>query len=153
HPLDPAGDGPGRPRRRGHVAGGGVLRVRLGPDHRRRRRRGVRMSTVLLPVSQEEAAVPDDATPAQIDDAVARSEAAFAGAWRRDHRRRAEILHAWADRIESEAGSVVAQLVAETGKMIAEARAEVAGSIDALRFNAGLARLPLGRAGALHDGS
>jgi acyl-CoA reductase-like NAD-dependent aldehyde dehydrogenase len=111
------------------------------------------MSRVLLPVSQEEVTIPDDATPGEIEAAVAAAEAAFAGAWQRDHRRRAEALHAWADRIEAESGPLVDQLVRETGKVLAEARAEIAGSIDALRFNAGLARVPLGRAGQLHDGS
>ncbi|MGC5628174.1 aldehyde dehydrogenase family protein [Georgenia sp. Z1344] len=111
------------------------------------------MTSVLLPVEQTEVEIPGDATPAEIDEAVAASVAAGRGAWARDHKARAAAMHAWADRIEAERDDLVDQLIRETGKIAAEAGAEVAGSIDSLRFNAGLCRLPLGRAGSLWDGS
>ncbi|EWT04212.1 aldehyde dehydrogenase [Intrasporangium chromatireducens Q5-1] len=111
------------------------------------------MSTLLLPVSQAELEVPSDATADDIDAAVAASVEAGHGSWPRDHRRRAAVMLAWADRIEAEQDELVEQLVCETGKIVTEARAEVSGSIDALRFNAGLCRLPLGRAASLWDGS
>lgn len=90
---------------------------------------------------------------AQIDAAVAAAVSAMSGSWPRDHRQRATVLHAWADLIAAESDALVADLVRETGKPVAEAHLELAGSIDALRYNSGLARLPLGRATSLHDGS
>ncbi|MBB5158861.1 acyl-CoA reductase-like NAD-dependent aldehyde dehydrogenase [Saccharopolyspora phatthalungensis] len=93
------------------------------------------------------------ATPAEIEAAVGAATAAMAGSWPRDHRRRAEVLHTWAQLLQDHATELAADLVRETGKPIGEARIEVAGAVDALRFNAGLARLPLGRAGSLPDGS
>ena len=63
------------------------------------------------------------------------------------------MLHRWADLIEADRDGLIDDLVTQTGKPVAEAAAEVAGAVDALRFNAGLARLPLGRAASLHDGS
>ncbi|MPV35486.1 aldehyde dehydrogenase family protein [Georgenia subflava] len=111
------------------------------------------MSTLLLPLSQTEVEIPADATAAEIEAAVTASVGAAGGPWPRDHKRRAAVMLAWADRIEAEQDDLVEQLVRETGKIVGEARAEIAGSIDALRFNAGLCRLPLGRAGTLWDGS
>ena len=89
----------------------------------------------------------------QIDGAAASAAAAMSGFWPRDHRRRAEVLHTWADLIVAESESLAVDLVRETGKPAAEAALEIAGSVDSLRYNSGLARLPLGRATSLHDGS
>lgn len=44
-------------------------------------------------------------------------------------------------------------LVAETGKPVREARAEIAGAVDALLLNAGPARFRLGTAGSPPDGT
>lgn len=88
-----------------------------------------------------------------IDASVGAAAAVMSGSWPRDHRRRAEVLQAWADLIAAESDTLSSDLVRETGKPASEAGLEIAGSIDALRYNAGLARLPLGRAGSLHDGS
>lgn len=104
--------------------------------------------STLQPLPAVRAATPDD-----VEAAVHRSVAALTGPWRRDHRRRATVLHRWADLIEADRDGLIQDLVTETGKPVAEAAAEVAGAVDALRFNAGLARLPLGRAASLHDGS
>lgn len=104
--------------------------------------------STLQPLPAVRAATPDD-----VEAAVHRSVAAFTGPWRRDHRRRATVLHRWADLIEADRDGLIQDLVTETGKAVAEAAAEVAAGVDALRFNAGLARLPLGRAASLHDGS
>lgn len=94
-----------------------------------------------------------NADDAYIEEATAASAAAMSGLWPRDHRRRAEVLHAWANMIAVESDALAADLVTETGKPATEAMHETAGTIDALRYNAGLARLPLGKAGSLHDGS
>lgn len=105
------------------------------------------------PATLEELPAVASADRAQIGAAVAAAEEAMSGSWPRDHRRRAAVLHAWADLVAAESDTLVSDLVRETGKPLTEARLEVAGSIDALRYNSGLARLPLGRAGSLHDGS
>jgi betaine-aldehyde dehydrogenase len=91
---------------------------------------------------------------ADVDAAVTAAVRAFAEtAWRRDPRARQSALGAWADALEAQAGALADLLVRETGKIATEARLEVAGCIDALRFNSGLARPLDGEAGRLHDGS
>jgi len=105
------------------------------------------------PTTLEELEPLAEADAAEIADAVAMVAAASASTWPRDHRRRAEVLHAWAALIDAESDDLARDLVHETGKPVTEAHLEVAGGIDALRFNAGLARMPLGRAGSLHDGT
>lgn len=94
-----------------------------------------------------------ESTADSIDAAVQAAGAAAGGPWARDHRRRAEALRAWADLLREASDPLTDALVHQTGKITAEARAEVMGGIDSLLYNAGLARLPLGRAGSLHDGS
>jgi len=114
------------------------------------------VTTTLQPVDPstlEQLAPVPAATPAEVDAAAGAAAAAMAGRWPRDHRRRAEVLHTWADLLAAEADELVGHLVRETGKAVAEAQIELAGSIDSLRLNSGLARLPLGRAGSLHDGT
>jgi acyl-CoA reductase-like NAD-dependent aldehyde dehydrogenase len=105
------------------------------------------------PSTLEQLAPVPAATPGEVDAAAGTAAAAMAGSWPRNHRRRSEVLHAWADLLAAEADDLVEDLVRETGKARTEAHIELAGSIDALRFNSGLARLPLGRAGSLHDGT
>lgn len=90
---------------------------------------------------------------ADIDAAVSAAAEAMGSAWPRDHTGRAAAMQRWADLLELESASFCEALVDETGKIAAEARTEIAGAVDALRFNAGLARLPLGRSGSLPDGS
>ena len=107
----------------------------------------------VAPATLEELPAVQSADAAQIEAAVAAAVAGMSGPWPRDHRRRAAVLHAWADLIAAETDALAADLVRETGKPAAEAALEIAGSIDALRYNSGLARLPLGRAGSLHDGT
>jgi betaine-aldehyde dehydrogenase len=90
---------------------------------------------------------------ADVDEAVAAVTQGMTGTWPRDNKLRAAVMQRWADLLEREADELCADLVNETGKTVAEARSEIAGAADSLRFNAGLARLPLGRAGSLSDGS
>jgi betaine-aldehyde dehydrogenase len=107
----------------------------------------------VAPATLEELPPVASADAAQIEAAVGAAVAGMSGSWPRDHRRRAAVLHAWADLIAAETDALAADLVRETGKPATEAALEIAGSIDALRYNSGLARLPLGRAGSLHDGT
>lgn len=107
----------------------------------------------LDPVTLEELPPVATASLDDVDSAATSSAAAMASSWPTDHRRRAEVLHAWADLLRTESESLATDLVRETGKTRSEADAEILGSIDSLRFNAGLARLPLGSAGSLWDGT
>lgn len=89
----------------------------------------------------------------EINAVAERAAAAQSSRWATDHRLRCDLMHAWANRLESEADSLATQLIEETGKIQREAKAEVAAAIDSVRFNAGLCRLPTGRATSLYDGS
>lgn len=114
------------------------------------------MKTPLQPVNPatlEPLEIAEQATDAQIDEAVSEATRAMRTGWPRDHRLRAQSLNAWADLLSDHSSELADDLVRETGKPIGEARKEIAGAIDSLRFNAGLARVPLGRAAGLPDGS
>jgi betaine-aldehyde dehydrogenase len=106
------------------------------------------------PATGEELGRVAASSPADVDAAVRAVAAVFArSAWRRDARARQNALNAWAAALEARADEIADLLVAETGKIAREARLEVAGSVDALRYNAGVARHLDGEAGTLHDGS
>lgn len=92
-------------------------------------------------------------TPALLEAAAVRASAAQRGGWPVDSRRRQALLWRWADALAEHTDELVRALVVESGKPVREARVEVAGSIDALRYNSGLARSIEGRAGTLPDGS
>lgn len=91
--------------------------------------------------------------PADLDAAVDAASAAFAGSWSYDGRLRAKALWQWADALEARRDELVAALVAQTGKRATEAGVELAGAVEALRYNAGLARYVTGHAGTLSDGT
>ncbi|MGH3322846.1 MAG: aldehyde dehydrogenase family protein, partial [Streptomyces sp.] len=92
-------------------------------------------------------------TPDELDAAVRRAAAAQRGTWPVDARRRQTLLWRWAEVLGEHTEELVHALVAESGKPVREARTEVAGAVEALRYNAGLARAVGGRAGTLPDGS
>lgn len=99
------------------------------------------MTTIKLPADQQPIDVPDPAGPAELDRALARSWSAHRdGDWASNHLARSEVMQDWAAALEAEKDSLVDQLVRETGKVIAEAKTEIAGACQALRFNAGLCR-------------
>ncbi|MFI9781630.1 aldehyde dehydrogenase family protein [Streptomyces sp. NPDC051956] len=83
----------------------------------------------------------------------ARAAGEALASWSADGRLRSRVLAAWAHALRESVGELVSQVVAETGKPVGEARAEIAGAADALDYNAGLARQPDGRATTLHDGA
>jgi betaine-aldehyde dehydrogenase len=92
--------------------------------------------------------------PQTLERVVDRARDAFERSpWPRNARLRQTALFAWADALETARDELVMLIVRETGKIVREARAEVAGSIDALRYNAGMARYVGGRAGRMPDGS
>ncbi|MGO4690343.1 aldehyde dehydrogenase family protein [Glaciibacter sp. 2TAF33] len=94
----------------------------------------------------------DDA--ASVAATIDRASTAFrTSAWRRDSRLRQDVLLRWADSLEAAGGELVECLLAETGKVRSECERELAFTVDALRFNAGMGRLVAGTAHELSDGS
>lgn len=89
----------------------------------------------------------------ELNAVVSRAAAAMKSEWSWNTGLRATALNAWADVLEEHAGEIAALISLEMGKLGPEAAFEVAGGIDALRFNAGLARQLHGEAGPLPDGS
>ncbi|SBT46703.1 aldehyde dehydrogenase family protein [Micromonospora narathiwatensis] len=90
---------------------------------------------------------------AELDEAAARADAALRGPWATDGRRRAAVLHGWGEALTAHADELAEALVTETGKTVAEAHQEIRACVDALTYNAGLARHLGGVAGTLPDGT
>lgn len=85
---------------------------------------------------------------------IGRAAAAFTDtAWRSDSRLRQQVMTGWADALAQRESELVELLVRETGKIRSECAREVAFAVDALRFNAGMARMVTGAAYDLWDGS
>ncbi|MBL8575057.1 MAG: aldehyde dehydrogenase family protein [Hyphomicrobiaceae bacterium] len=82
------------------------------------------------------------AGPIELDRALAAARRAFDhGPWpKTTAAERARVLHRAADRIEADAELIATLDVLESGKPIAQARAEIAGAVDIWRYAAGLAR-------------
>ena len=85
--------------------------------------------------------------------AVAAASDALRSDWSRVGTARAAAINAWADAVEDHASELSALVSKEMGKLRTEADFEISGAVDALRFNAGLARQLHGTAGPLSDGS
>lgn len=92
-------------------------------------------------------------TPHELDTLAAAADRRLRGSWSTDTRTRQDSLWRWAEALAEHAEELADALVRETGKNRREARAEVAGACEALRYNAGLARWVGGRAGTLPDDS
>ncbi|HWH82116.1 MAG TPA: aldehyde dehydrogenase family protein, partial [Burkholderiaceae bacterium] len=60
--------------------------------------------------------------------------------WAQDARRRQMVMLRWADRLEARAEELARLLTLENGKVLAQARGEMAGAISEIRYYAGLAR-------------
>ncbi|AEQ53819.1 aldehyde dehydrogenase family protein [Pelagibacterium halotolerans] len=81
-----------------------------------------------------------------VDQAVACARQTFEqGVWADSPRLRSDALFELATALERDAGQLSEMLVAENGKLLAEARGEVAGAISEIRYYAGLARTVMGR--------
>ena len=86
----------------------------------------------------------DLATPSDIEDAYAAARAAAPG-WRRTSPvKRGDILYRAAELIASRAEQIAAELTAEEGKTLAEARGETGRAVSILRFFAGECSQPQG---------
>lgn len=116
---------------------------------------GAQWDPVVRPLNPTSLAPLPETVPTSADelDAIAARTAAGLRAWAADPRRRSRIMRTWAEALRVDAEGLSADLVAQTGKPITEARAEVASATDALEYNAGLTRIHLGTAGTLPDGS
>ena len=82
------------------------------------------------------------AGPAELDQAIAAARRAFdRGPWpKATAAERSRVLHKAADLIEARAELIATLDTLESGKPIAQARAEIAGAVDIWRYAAGLAR-------------
>lgn len=83
---------------------------------------------------------------------VGASEAVRRSSWRNEGAMRARVLFRWAERVRERSDYLAELLTREQGKPLAQARGEVAGSINMIEYNAGLARALYGRSLALKDG-
>lgn len=88
-----------------------------------------------------------------VERAVTAAGRAFNGQWSRDSLLRSQVLRLWADALEENTSALVDILMGECGKIRRECEREVAMSVDALRFNSGIARAITGDTHALRDGS
>jgi len=80
------------------------------------------------------------------DQAAAVARATFFGStWQANPRLRAQVLFEFADRLEAALDELTDLIVAENGKLRAEARGEMIGSVSEVRYYGGLARAILGR--------
>lgn len=91
-------------------------------------------------------------SPDELDRRISAAHAALP-AWSKDSRRRATVMARWAQALAAHTDELVPALVQQTGKPVREARAEIAGAVEALIYNAGLCRYIGGRAGGLSDGN
>jgi acyl-CoA reductase-like NAD-dependent aldehyde dehydrogenase len=90
---------------------------------------------------------------AEAEAAIAAAAEVFEkSAWRHDPTLRANLLWAFADRLEQRQEVVAQHITAGNGALIGGARAEVAKAVSELRYYAGLARLYQGRLGAPQPG-
>lgn len=73
--------------------------------------------------------------------AIAAARSAFeCPTWSQNPRLRQMVMLRWADRLESRSETLAELLTRENGKVLAQARAEIAGAISEVRYYAGLAR-------------
>lgn len=112
------------------------------------------MSLMRLPVTQELVEVPDAASERELNAALnaIHSEHLSRG-WSSDYVSRSRALQEWAHALKREQANLVAQLVRETGKIVAEAQQEINGACQALQYNAGLCRSSRDEVHELPDGN
>lgn len=78
---------------------------------------------------------------AEADAAIAAARRAFdQPRWAQNPRLRQMVMLRWADRLEARAEELARLLTLENGKVLAQSRGEIAGSISEIRYYAGLTR-------------
>lgn len=103
-------------------------------------------STTQNPGTGEDVAPYHRGSVALLDEAIAAARACFdRGVWRAAARQRAACLLEAADRIEARRDDISMMLARENGKVITQARHEVAAAVNECRYYAGLARNNFGR--------
>ncbi|GAA3357584.1 4-hydroxy-tetrahydrodipicolinate synthase [Saccharopolyspora gregorii] len=99
-----------------------------------------RLLDVIDPCSEQVLCRTPDGTTDDVDRAVAEAVAARSSWARRVPKDRSDVLHAIADRVDAH-GDLLARLEsANTGKPLAVARDDIAGTVDTFRFMAGAVR-------------
>ncbi len=105
-----------------------------------------RIAEALNPATSEVAALFAEGTAVDAQAAVACARKAFETTpWRHSPRLRAELLLAFADRLEARRDEVADWLVTLNGKLRREAMGEIMAGVSELRYYAGLARNIAGR--------
>ncbi|MCK9507725.1 MAG: aldehyde dehydrogenase family protein [Pigmentiphaga sp.] len=94
------------------------------------------------PATSEIVAETCDGSLADMEAAIAGAKQAFyQSAWRRSPRLRAEVMLAFADRLEQRMPEIADWMVTLNGKIRKEAEGEIMAGVSELRYYAGLARL------------
>jgi betaine-aldehyde dehydrogenase len=98
------------------------------------------------PATGEIVAYTQDSNEQDVNNAVETVHAVWRRSdWNCNSHRRASALLKWADAIERNVDELAVLLTCENGKPIREARTEILSAIDALRYNASMARSVFGR--------
>ncbi|MXW46035.1 MAG: aldehyde dehydrogenase family protein [Gammaproteobacteria bacterium] len=107
-------------------------------------------NAIVDPASGEEVSQAPALTPQHVDAAVGAAQRALAQSdWATDARLRADVLLQWAGRIERNVEALARRLTLENGKLLGEAKFEIANQVNVIRFNAGLARSLCGHSHSL----
>lgn len=102
---------------------------------------GGRSGTSINPANQEKIGQYAAGEAADAKAAIAAAKEAFQlPSWAQNPRLRQMVLLQWADRMEAHSEALARLLTLENGKVIAQSRGEVLGSISEIRYYAGLAR-------------
>lgn len=114
---------------------------------------GPKQFEIINPSSGEVASAYSSGDPSLADAAVAAARRAFErGGWSNNPRRRASVLLAMADAIETIREDLVAVSVIECGKRTIEMQHEVTAAVSELRYYAGIARSIFGRVQEVGEG-
>ncbi len=114
---------------------------------------GAPLAEAFNPATSQVAALFAEGQPADVQAAVAAARQAFDhGLWRHSPRLRADLLLAFADRLQARRDEVADWLVTLNGKLRREAMGEILAGVSELRYYAGLARNLAGRVQEIEPG-
>ncbi len=112
-----------------------------------------RVGTAINPATGEAAAMFAEGGVAEAEAAVTAALHAFENTnWKHNPRLRADVLLAFADRLEARKEEIADWMVTLNGKLRREAMYEVANGVSELRYYAGLARVLFGRTREIEPG-
>ena len=102
---------------------------------------GSRTGATLNPANQQQLGTFAAADTGDAQAAIAAARRAFERPeWAQNPRLRQMVMLKWADRLEKRSDALARLLTLENGKVIAQSRGEIAGSISEIRYYAGIAR-------------